>query len=220
MALLGLFLLYLPGIALHEGTHWCAAWALRMKPQSLSLWPAKTGQRIQLGSVRMQSAGIWRETLVGLAPLAVGTAVIAAIGTRVLGLQDLILLALRGEPGQIWMRFRDSLAAPDGILWLYFVFATGNGMLPSASDRRSLALVMYYLGAGVVLFALVDRISAEVSSAWLSAWLASLIPSLQALNSFLLLVICLNLWLLALLSFYLFLVRIHRRPRRNARRAT
>lgn len=206
IAMLGLFLLFLPGIILHECTHWLAALVLGMKPYALSLWPVKQGNRIELGSVRMQGADIWRETLVGLAPLFAGSALIATVGARVFRAQDLVVYLLRLQPARVLELIRTILAVPDSILWLYLIFATGNSMLPSASDRRSLSLVLYYLGIGVLLFTATDLMSDEVNSRWGIVLIARLTFPLQTLNSFLFLVILVNLFLLSLLVLYAFLI--------------
>lgn len=210
-AMLGLFLLFLPGIVLHESTHWVVAYALRLKPHSFTLWPKlRDGKTLEMGSVQMKGAGIWRETLVGMAPLVAGSAVTALIGARVFGLHDLILHLLRLQPLEGLRLIRTAFAAPDSALWLYLVFAVGNTMLPSASDRRSLRPVFYYLGLGILLFALVDFLSTEVSGAFWLNLLNALTYPLQILSSFLLLVIMLDLVLLSLLGLYSLLVDLRR----------
>ncbi len=219
VAVLGLYFLFLPGIVLHEGTHWIAAFLLRMQPTSLTLWPAKKGSRIEMGSVSMKRASIWRETLVGLAPLFVGTAAITLIVDRVFGLQGLIVLVLDLRLGAAWSLFQASMGAPDSIPWLYLVFAISNGMLPSASDRQSLSLVIYYLGIGVLLYVLVEQLSAEVTYDWWSALEERLVLPLTALNSLLLLAAVLDALLLGLLGFYIYLIKARRsRTRPTGRR--
>ncbi len=210
VAVLGLYFLFLPGIVLHEGAHWITAFLLRMQPTSLTLWPAKKGSRIEMGSVSMKRASIWRETLVGLAPLLVGTACITLIVDRVLGLQGLIILVLELRWGAAWSLFQASLAAPDSIPWLYLVFAISNGMLPSTSDRQSLSLVLYYLGIGVLLYVLAERLSVEITYDWWAALQERLALPLTALNSLLLLAAVLDALLLGLLGFYIYLIRTRR----------
>ncbi len=210
MAVLGLYFVFLPGIVLHEGSHWIAALLLRMQPTTLTLWPVKKGSRIEMGSVSMKRASIWRETLVGLAPLFVGTTVITLIVNRIFGLQELIVLVLDVRLGAAWSLFQASMATPDSIPWLYFVFAISNGMLPSASDRQSLALVSYYLGIGVLLYALAARLSVEVTYDWWPALQDRLALPLMALNSLLLLAVLHDALLLGILGFYTYLIKARR----------
>ncbi len=210
VSMLVLFLLFLPGIVLHEGTHWLCAWGLRMKPHSITLWPTLRGKMIEMGSVQMREAGIWRETLVGMAPLFMGTLAIATIGSQIFQVQDLILHLLRIQPRPAWNLLHLTLNTPDSALWLYLIFAIGNSMLPSSSDRRSLSLVLYYLGIGVVLFIIADFISVEVTSEWWPQVIVAVTHPLQSLNSFLFLVILLDLGLLSLLTLYELLVNARR----------
>ena len=210
VAALGLYFLFLPGIVLHESSHWVAAFLLRMEPTTLTLWPVKKGTRIEMGSVSMKRGSIWRETLVGLAPLFVGTAAITLIINKVFGLQDLIILVLDLHLGAAWDLFQVSMAAPDSVPWLYIVFAVSNGMLPSASDRQSLSLVLYYLGIGMVLYVVVEQLSGEVTYDWWPELQARLVLPLQALNSLLFLAALLDVLLLGLLAFYLFLIKARR----------
>ncbi len=219
VAMLGLYFVFLPGILLHESTHWVAAFLLRMEPTSLTLWPVKKGTHIAMGSVSMKRASIWRETLVGLAPLFVGTAAITLIVDRVFGLQGLIVLVLDLRLGEAWSLFQASMAAPDSIPWLYCVFTISNGMLPSASDRQSLSLVLYYLGIGVLLYVLVEQASAEVTYDWWPTLQNQLVLPLTALNSLLLLAAMLDAVLWGLLAFYIYLIKARRaRPRKPGRK--
>lgn len=213
VAILGLYLLFLPGIVLHETTHWITAFLLRMQPTSLTLWPVKRGQKVEMGSVSMKRASIWKETLVGLAPLFVGTTVITLVVDKVFGLQGLIVLILDLRMAAAWDLFQASMAAPDSIPWMFLVFAVSNGMLPSASDRQSLSLVIYFLGIGVLLYVLVEQLSTEVNYDWWPALQVQLILPLQALNSLLLLASLMDALLLGLIAFYVFLIKGGRRAR-------
>ncbi|PJF46302.1 MAG: hypothetical protein CUN48_14480, partial [Candidatus Thermofonsia Clade 3 bacterium] len=78
-----IFLLLLPGVVLHEAAHWLAARALGLRVSKFRIWPRKQGDHLGLGSVSMQRADVWRESLVGMAPLLVGNLAIAWIGWRV-----------------------------------------------------------------------------------------------------------------------------------------
>ncbi len=202
VAALILFLLYLPGILLHEGTHWLAAWLLRLKPRAFTVWPTLRDNTLELGSVQMAETDIWRDTAVGLAPLVVGSATMAVIGTQILYTTELAELALGLRFGRIVAWFREMLAVQDSMLWLYLLFAFGNGMMPSVSDRRSLRLVVFYFGLGVLMLVLADLLSRQVSIDWLLAALAGAAAPSRMLVSCLLLVLLFDFCLLGLLSVY------------------
>jgi hypothetical protein len=133
-----LFLLLLPGIVIHEAAHWVAAHLLGLKPSKFRVWPKKQRQHIGLGSVSVKGGQLWQESIVGMAPLLAGSALLALIGEHIFNAQQ-FSLAL-GE--QRWLEsvtvFQRALLAPDGILWAYLLFAIANAMMPSASDREPL----------------------------------------------------------------------------------
>lgn len=214
IAVIGLYVLFLPGLILHELTHWFAAYLLRMRPTSLTLWPVKRGSRIEMGSVSMSRASIWRETLVGMAPLFTGTGLIALIVGQVLRMEDLILEIRDLRLLAAWELLQNSMNTADSAIWLYLVFAVANGMLPSASDRQSLALVLYYLAIGGLMYVAAERLGAGVSYEWLPLFATRLTVPLQTLCSLLFLAAIMNSVLLGVTGFYVYLLEA-RRPKRN-----
>ena len=138
-----LFLLLLPGIVIHEAAHWVTASLLGLKPSKFRVWPKKQRQHIGLGSVNVRSGQVWQDSLVGMAPLIVGSLLLALIAEHIFQAQQ-FSLAL-GE--QRWLQsivvFQKALLAPDGILWAYLLFAIANAMMPSASDRQPLRPLVF-----------------------------------------------------------------------------
>ena len=76
MAMVILFLAYLPGIFVHEGAHWIMAKLLRLKTGRFRVWPQKRGKYIGMGSVTVNRGGTVRDSLVGMAPLLAGSALV------------------------------------------------------------------------------------------------------------------------------------------------
>lgn len=159
-ALIGYYLLFFPGILLHELSHLVMAKLLGLRVGKLSLGPKPRRHSVELGSVTVSRGGPLRESLVGLAPLLGGSAALLAIGY---GIFDVAALgqawyaggwaaALRAAGG-IWR-------VPDFWLWAYLVFAISNAMTPSPADRQpwltagiyvALALVIAYFLGGLTL---------------------------------------------------------------------
>ncbi|MBX3012979.1 MAG: hypothetical protein KF832_15795 [Caldilineaceae bacterium] len=196
-----LFLLLLPGVVIHEAAHWIAAYVLGLKPSKFRVWPKKQRQHIGLGSVSVRGGMLWQESLVGLAPLIAGSALIALIAEHVFDAQQ-FSLAL-GE--QRWLEgilfFQQSLLAPDGMVWAYLLFAIANAMMPSASDREPLRplLLMTILVIGLyLLFGL-----PVAPFTLLLDWLA---PILHNITNALLFTIALDLVILAILYLLIKLI--------------
>ena len=79
-----LFLIYLPGILIHEASHWLIARILGLKTSKFRVWPKFYAQLHRIGECDSFASGgaLW-DSLVGLAPLLVGSALIVLIGEQV-----------------------------------------------------------------------------------------------------------------------------------------
>jgi hypothetical protein len=100
----------------------------------------------------MQRADIWRESLVGMAPLLLGNTVIAWIGWRVFATPALLEALATGHLLQAAATFWMSLRTVDGLLWAYALFAIGNSMMPSSSDREPLKPVLLYTALVALIY--------------------------------------------------------------------
>ena len=85
VAVIGYYLLMFPGILLHELSHYVTARILGIKVTDFSLGPRrrKNSNTIELGSVSVYSGGTIRDSLVGIAPFAAGTAVLLLVSYMV-----------------------------------------------------------------------------------------------------------------------------------------
>ena len=166
----------LPGIFLHELSHALAAILLGVRVGRMSIRPKLAGQRVQLGFVPVEKTGVVRASLIGLAPLLAGSAVILWIGYGVFdtGTMGAALAAEGLADLAAWAR--KALDAPDAWLWAYVVFAVGNTMLPSRADRQAWAPVLLFLFLiGVLIWmaglwpAIVQRLAEPLATAlrWL-----------------------------------------------------
>ncbi|MFQ5813593.1 MAG: hypothetical protein ACE5I2_10470 [Anaerolineae bacterium] len=140
------FVLLLPGILIHELSHWLTATLLGVRTGKISLWPSKRrGKQMRMGSVRVARTDPLRGSLIGLAPLISGSIAILIIGQLVLGLGDLGEVLLSGEWEPVWKSVVTHLRAPDFWLWLYLIFAVSNAMLPSETDREPWRPVLLFM---------------------------------------------------------------------------
>jgi hypothetical protein len=195
LAMVILFIVYLPGILIHEASHWLMAKALGLKTGKFRVWPRKQGRQIGMGSVSVARGGTVADSAVGLAPLMIGSILVAMIGSQVFQTEQLGLIWQTGNWGAAFGRWQSALTTnPDGLLWSYLLFAVANAMLPSSSDREPLkSLLLYILIFGGV-YLLVDRSGQFFFQ--LAVWL---VPSIQILVSALLFIAILDIGVLALL---------------------
>lgn len=148
------FLLFLPGIVLHELSHWLAATLLGVKTGKISLGPSRrySGQ-VRLGSIKVAKTDFFRESLIGLAPLVAGSAIILLIANLAFGVKAANpLLPASASLDQAIENLVAYARVPDAWLWLYLIFAVSNAMLPSESDRRPWLPLLICLGLVALLF--------------------------------------------------------------------
>lgn len=192
LATVAIFLLLLPGVFVHELSHWLAARLLGLRTSKFRVWPKRRRDRIGLGSVSVQQGGTWRDSAVGMAPLIAGSALLALVGAAVFQ-SDLMLQQLaQGRLLDTVGAFFDALAQPDGAVWAYALFVIGNSMMPSKSDRQPLRLLLLYV-AFVALIYVVVGLPIEP----ITALLGWLIPALQLVVGSLLFVILLDVFIVA-----------------------
>lgn len=145
-------ILFLPGVLIHELSHYGMARLLNVPVGKLSLIPQPLPDgRVRLGYVETQSTDFIRDALIGAAPLIIGSFVVAYAG--LINLQFTIF----------WAEFTMSdlsLAISDlsGIfnqqdfwIWFYIIFVVSSTMFPSTTDRRGWAPILLTLGVLVSL---------------------------------------------------------------------
>ena len=193
-ATLAIFLLFLPGVFIHETAHWGMARLLGLKTGKFRVWPKRQGKYIGLGSVSVESRDPIRDSLVGIAPLLVGTVLVTIIGRIIFDTPEVSTRLAEGNWIGAVFAFRDALNQPSGLLWAYLLFTIANAMMPSASDREPLMPVLFYSALAIVAYVILG-LPLQGATAMMQ-WLA---PTLSNLSSALLFVIVLDIIILAVL---------------------
>jgi hypothetical protein len=157
-------LLFLPGVLLHETSHYLMARLLGVHTGRFSVLPQKMEDgRLQLGFVETAATDFFRDALIGAAPLITGGSFVVFAGLSRMGLNTLWDSLAGGQSSAFIIVLTSLTERPDFWLWFYLAFTVSSTMLPSASDRRAwlpLFLVILILlgltllaGAGPWLFA-------------------------------------------------------------------
>ena len=165
---LGIFaILFFPGVLLHEFSHFMMAQLLMVRTGRFSLVPQVLPEgQLRLGYVETAPTDLFRDALIGAAPLISGGAAVALLGSSRLGLTPLAGFLSQ----QAWPAFWDALRLlpqqNDFWVWFYLTFAVSSTMLPSASDRHA------WLPISVVFVALVGLALVTGVGPWMMVNLA------------------------------------------------
>lgn len=163
----------LPGVALHEASHALAGWLAGARVGRISIFPARQGERIQLGFVPIEATGPLRTALIGLAPLATGCLTLLLIGHLGLGLGAVGSALAAGDWSGALEGLLQATRTSDFWVWAYLAFAISNTMLPSRSDMRAWPIILLFLavvGGTVALFGPGPALSPPLAAAL--RWLA------------------------------------------------
>ncbi len=150
---------FLPGVIVHEVSHWVAARLTQVRTVGFSIWPESMPDgTLRLGYVQTEKVGFIRESLIGIAPLVFGVIFIQLIAYTRLAAGELGVALTTGNVVTFLTTFRAEISTQDLYLWLYLLFAISNTMMPSAADRRAWPLLivalfalligLYFLGVG------------------------------------------------------------------------
>jgi len=166
IAMILYFVLIFPGVLVHELSHAITAKLLRVRVRHLRIGIRRKGKsnQVALGSVDIAQTDPVRASLIGLAPLLVGCTAILLISDRVLGVHMLATFS----PTSFWQEIKSMISVPDVGIWAYFVFALGNAMLPSSSDRQAWGpalILIVFVGALAYFSGLFDQVAGSLH-AW------------------------------------------------------
>jgi hypothetical protein len=136
---MGIFsMIFLPGVFLHELSHFVVAKLLGVRTGKFSVFPQSLPDgRLQLGYVETARADVVRDSLIGAAPLIVGTIFVAYVAVYHLQMRVLWDVFRNGQFGLFWLGVRALPGVSDFYLWFYLAFAVSSTMMPSESDRHA-----------------------------------------------------------------------------------
>jgi hypothetical protein len=156
---MGIFqIVFLPGVFLHEVSHFLTAKLLRVQTGRFSVIPrALPDGRLQLGYVETAKSDILRDSLIGAAPLIFGTLFVAFAAVNKLEMRVLWETLRNGQFNLFWMGVGILPRVQDFYLWFYLVFTVSSTMTPSESDRHAWLELVISVG---VLFSIALLIGA------------------------------------------------------------
>ncbi|MBI5032544.1 MAG: hypothetical protein HZB51_18620 [Chloroflexi bacterium] len=143
-----LFYLLMPGVLLHEMSHYVMARLLLVRTGAFRIGIGNTNRRqVSLGSVNIERTDPIRESLVGVAPFIVGVGAIWLVAGVGFDLWPSTGLSI----AEFFRRVQ--LYAYDWTTWLdlYLIFSVSAAMIPSESDREPWGPVITFFGLGTAI---------------------------------------------------------------------
>src|SRR5689334_4765414 len=131
-------LIFFPGVFLHELSHLVVAKLLGVRTGRFSLIPEPMADgQLQLGYVEAAQSDIFRDSLVGAAPLITGMLFVTFAAVDRLHLVVMWDTLRSGQWSLFFMGLQTLPNIPDFWIWFYLTFAVSSTMMPSESDRHA-----------------------------------------------------------------------------------
>lgn len=141
LAAIPVFILFLPGVVIHELAHLIAAGILLVPSYDIEIFPKIEHGSLRMGSVQIRKCDPLRRFLIGIAPLVVGVAIISAVSLYFAN--SITTTSLVSDPVNILK----------AIIVIWVVFFITNTMFSSKKDvEGALGLFLFILFFGVVVF--------------------------------------------------------------------
>ena len=147
------YILFFPGILVHETSHWLMAKLVGVPTGRFSLVPRNLPNgKLRLGYVETQRSDWFRDSLIGAAPLISGCLITGWMAGALWEPQLIGAAFWSGDWSTFWQAISKTYHGADFWVWFYLIFTISSMMLPSESDRSSwLPVVLIFLGLLAVL---------------------------------------------------------------------
>jgi hypothetical protein len=169
----GLFsFLFLPGVLLHEFSHYVMARLLMVRTGGFSILPQSLPDgRLRMGYMETERTDFLRDSLIGAAPILAGGLAVALIAIFALDLLPLWTVLRSGQLDLFWQQLSLVPRMQDFWIWFYLTFAISSTMLPSESDRHA------WMPVGLIIVGLLVLAVFAGAGPWM---VTSLAPPLNA----------------------------------------
>jgi len=149
-------IMFFPGVLLHELSHFMVAKILGVRTGRISLLPEiRSEGRLRMGYVETGKTDIFRDALIGLAPLVMGVLIITAILVGLLKFSVFLPLPDASSFGEAFKAVQLMSRQPDFWAWFYVIFVISSTMFPSEADRRAwfplAAVAVFLIALGLLM---------------------------------------------------------------------
>ncbi|MCP4166441.1 MAG: hypothetical protein GY759_11165 [Chloroflexi bacterium] len=137
----------LPGTVIHELSHWLMAKLVGVRTGHVNIMPKlQRDGTIRLGFVEIRGGSLLQHTLIGLAPLVVGSILTVWLSFSLVDIEGFSRSVEAGYMAGVLATLRASLQKTDVFLALYLLFTVSDAMFLSDSDRAPIQRTLLYMG--------------------------------------------------------------------------
>ena len=131
------YIIFLPGILLHEISLWLAAGVLNVRAERAIQFPeAQEIGELRLNFIQIAAGtGAFKRLIIAAAPLAVGAAALWAIAAHIFDWQATLGITAPGNVDDLARALTALTRKTDFWLWFYLAFTIANTMFPSLPMR-------------------------------------------------------------------------------------
>lgn len=127
-------LLFLPGTLIHELAHFLTAAVLMVPTGTITIFPEEMeDNRVRLGSVRVARTDFFRASIIGLAPIIVGSILLLFIYESYFAAHNIVITNLTALETINWLLL---VSQPVTLALLYLTIAIANTMFTSKEDTK------------------------------------------------------------------------------------
>lgn len=137
------YMVFFPGVLVHEVIQWLVAGALNVKVKKINSYP-KTQENgtIRYDFVVIEQTSRFKAMLIGGLPFVIAGVIVYYLSTSILELDALLAAIGTGDLNEIGRGIKEFLKTGDVWLWLYLMFSLSNGMIPTKEDRQGWFLIL------------------------------------------------------------------------------
>ncbi len=147
------YLIFFPGVFLHEFIQYFVAGILNVPIKKLEPRPQKQDNgTLRFDFVTIQKTDRWRAAIIGGTPFLIACGIMWTISTSILDLHLIPEAFATGEIIEVANTFNNLRNTPDFWLWMYLLFTISNGMIPTKEDREGWSFIVLAIGAVSAFF--------------------------------------------------------------------
>ena len=154
------YLIFLPGVVVHEFILWLVAGILDVRAERAIAWPeSQAVAELRLTFVKLtKNAGALKTAIISVSPLVFGVLFIGFVANNILNVTGFVEALGDDALDNLGTALGVLTSTPDFWLWVYLVFAVGNTMWPDVKALRGwkpivtgiviAVIVLYLAGLG------------------------------------------------------------------------